>query len=100
MRAGLRKRQQSPAPGALPLLLESGTVLLEEFTLGRIVQQHKLAILVQTSNDHVVEWHRRPRLQSNNQWAAFLQVLLQVRPISSKGVGGISVVLEIPHHVR
>jgi len=57
VRTSLRKSEQSPTPGTCPLLLETGTVLLEEFTLGRIVQEHKLTLLVQSGDDHIVERH-------------------------------------------
>jgi hypothetical protein len=78
VRNSLRKSEQSPTPATFPFLLESGTLLFEEFALGRIVQQHKLTLRVQSGDDHIVKRHKRPRLQSRNQGAALFQVLLQI----------------------
>jgi hypothetical protein len=56
VRAGARKREQSPMPGAFPLLLKSGPILLEELALRGIVQEDKLTFLVKSGDNHVVEW--------------------------------------------
>src|SRR5215472_11418679 len=87
-------------PDTFPLTLETRTVCLEELALSRIVQEHKLALLVQSDNNHIMKRHHRTGLQGCNQGPAFIQVLLQVRPVSVEDKRDVSVPLEIPFHVR
>src|SRR5262249_2424849 len=102
-RAGRRlgKRQQSPMTRCLPFFLKVIAVFFQELALRCIVHLDDVLVAIQADHHNVVQRRfRRQWFQSNDQRAAFLQMLSQIVPASVKGESSECVLLKVMFQVR